>query len=144
MGVTAGATTGPERAGDNKRGYVVGFKGFAGFMGATGFAGFKKAAVVAGAALTLAVVGGQGPAQAQDRAQARTVAGKPTVTAPATAAVTAPVIVGGSFAAPVVDSIVERVCATPLPIRLPLCGEQGGGASKPVNGWQIETPKPKQ
>ncbi|MFD9113005.1 hypothetical protein [Streptomyces bottropensis] len=114
----------------------MGFKGFAGFVGASGFAGCKKAAVVAGAALALAVVGGQGPAQAQDRAQAQMVAGKP--------AVTAPVIVGGSFVAPVVDPIVERVCATPLPIRLPLCGEQGGGASKPVNGWQIETPKPKR
>ncbi|WP_371578971.1 hypothetical protein [Streptomyces sp. NBC_01314] len=99
-----------------------------GFNGFAGFAGFKKAAAVAGAALALAVVGGQGPAQAQAQAQvqAQVRAGEAGVTAPAV----------------VVDSIVERVCATPLPIRLPLCGEQGGGTWKPVNGWQIEKPKP--
>ncbi|MDX2527909.1 hypothetical protein ACSCB1_42905 [Streptomyces europaeiscabiei] len=97
-----------------------------GFKGFTAFTGFKKAAVVAGAALAFAVVGGQGPAQAQAhiQAQAHVQAAQSGVTA-----------LG------VVDSIAERVCATPLPVRLPLCGEQGGDTSKPVNGWQIEKPK---
>ncbi|WP_327344832.1 hypothetical protein [Streptomyces europaeiscabiei] len=95
-----------------------------GFKGFTAFTGFKKAAVVAGAALAFAVVGGQGPAQAQTQAQAQVQAAQSGVTA-----------LG------VVDSIAERVCATPLPVRLPLCGEQGGDTSKPVNGWQIEKPK---
>lgn len=128
-------------AGDNKRGYVVGFKGFTGFAGFTGFNGCKKAAAVAGAALALAVMGGQGQAQAQvqtqAQVQAQVPAGKPALTAPA--------IIGSSVVDSVVDPIVERVCATPLPVRLPLCGEQGGGGTgKPVNGWQIEQPKPKQ
>ncbi|MDX3841824.1 hypothetical protein [Streptomyces europaeiscabiei] len=95
-----------------------------GFKGFTAFTGFKKAAVVAGAALAFAVVGGQGPAQAQAQAQAHVQAAQSGVTA-----------LG------VVDSIAERVCTTPLPVRLPLCGEQGGDTSKPVNGWQIEKPK---
>ncbi|WP_327724402.1 hypothetical protein [Streptomyces europaeiscabiei] len=91
-----------------------------GFKGFTAFTGFKKAAVVAGAALAFAVVGGQGPAQAQAQVQAAQ---------------------SGVTALGVVDSIAERVCATPLPVRLPLCGEQGGDTGKPVNGWQIEKPK---
>ncbi|MFJ1808744.1 MULTISPECIES: hypothetical protein [unclassified Streptomyces] len=91
-------------------------------MGAKGFAGFKKAAAVSGAALALALVGGQGPAQAQVQAQAE----ESGVTALVAA----------------VDSIAERVCATRLPVRLPLCGGQGGGTWKPVNGWQIEKPNP--
>ncbi|MFM9694710.1 hypothetical protein [Streptomyces europaeiscabiei] len=93
-----------------------------GFKGFTAFTGFKKAAVVAGAALAFAVVGGQGPAQAQTQAQVQAAQ-------------------SGVTALGVVDSIAERVCATPLPVRLPLCGEQGGDTSKPVNGWQIEKPK---
>lgn len=93
-------------------------------MGAKGFAGFKKAAAVAGAALALAVVVGQGPAQAQTQTQAQAEE----------SGVTALVVA--------VDSIAERVCATPLRVRLPLCGGQGGGTWKPVNGWQIEKPKP--
>ncbi|MDX3132243.1 hypothetical protein PV367_21145 [Streptomyces europaeiscabiei] len=101
-----------------------------GFKGFTAFTGFKKAAVVAGAALAFAVVGGQGPAQAQTQAQAQ---------AQAQAQVRA--AQSGVTALGVVDSIAERVCATPLPVRLPLCGEQGGDTSKPVNGWQIEKPK---
>ncbi|MET7649618.1 MULTISPECIES: hypothetical protein [unclassified Streptomyces] len=92
-------------------------------MGAKGFAGFKKAAAVAGAALALAMVGGQGPAQAQE-VQAQVQAEESGVTALVAA----------------VDSIAERVCATRLPVRLPLCGGQGGGTWKPVNGWQIEKP----
>ncbi|MDX3588288.1 hypothetical protein [Streptomyces europaeiscabiei] len=93
-----------------------------GFKGFTAFTGFKKAAVVAGAALAFAVVGGQGPAQAQAQAQVQAAQ-------------------SGVTALGVVDSIAERVCATPLPVRLPLCGEQGGDTGKPVNGWQIEKPK---
>ncbi|MDX3690576.1 hypothetical protein PV726_09635 [Streptomyces europaeiscabiei] len=99
-----------------------------GFKGFTAFTGFKKAAVVAGAALTFAVVGGQGPAQAQAQAQVQAQAHVQAAQS-------------GVTALGVVDSIAERVCATPLPVRLPLCGEQGGDTSKPVNGWQIEKPK---
>ncbi|KFG02362.1 hypothetical protein IQ62_02610 [Streptomyces scabiei] len=105
-----------------------------GFKGFTAFTGFKKAAVVAGAALAFAVVGGQGPAQAQTQTQTQTQA-----QAQAQAQVRA--AQSGVTALGVVDSIAERVCATPLPVRLPLCGEQGGDTSKPVNGWQIEKPK---
>ncbi len=103
-----------------------------GFKGFTAFTGFKKAAVVAGAALAFAVVGGQGPAQAQAQVQAQ---------AHIQAQAHVQAAQSGGTALGVVDSIAERVCATPLPVRLPLCGEQGGDTSKPVNGWQIEKPK---
>ncbi|MDX3522461.1 hypothetical protein [Streptomyces scabiei] len=104
----------------------TGFAEFTGFAGFAGVAGFRKAAVVAGAALALAVVGGQGSAQAQAPAQAQV-----RVQAQVQRA---------NVLGPVVDPIVERVCATPLPIRLPLCGGPGAGTHKPVNGWQIEKP----
>lgn len=135
----------PGTRGDNKRGYVVGFKGctgfaeftgfagFTGFGGLTGRTGFRKAAVVAGATLALAVVGGQGSAQAQaqDRVQVRAQAQVQAQVQTQVQAMT------------VVDPIVERVCRTPLPVRLPLCGEPGTGTGtdKPVNGWQVEKPK---
>jgi hypothetical protein len=115
----------------------VGFKGCTGFTefteftGFAGFAGFKKAAVVAGAALALAVVGGQGSAQAQASVQAQA---QPQVRVQTQ-------VQRVNLLGPVVDPIAERVCATPLPIRLPLCGEPGAGTDKPVNGWQIEKPK---
>ncbi|CBG71805.1 putative integral membrane protein [Streptomyces scabiei 87.22] len=115
----------------------MGFKGCTGFAeftgagGLAGFAGFKKAAVVAGAALALAVVGGQGSAQAQAPAQAQAQTQVRILTQ----------VQRANVFGPVVDPIVERVCATPLPIRLPLCGEPGAGTDKPVNGWQVEKPK---
>ncbi|MBP5906909.1 hypothetical protein F3K40_15830 [Streptomyces sp. LBUM 1478] len=119
----------------------MGFKGCTGFAeftgagGLAGFAGFKKAAVVAGAALALAVVGGHGSAQAQAQTQAPAQAQAQTQVRIQTQVQRANVF------GPVVDPIVERVCATPLPIRLPLCGEPGAGTDKPVNGWQVEKPK---
>ncbi|WEH16909.1 hypothetical protein [Streptomyces sp. VNUA24] len=122
----------------------MGFKGCIGsaeFTGFGGFAGFKKAAVVAGAALALAVAGGQGSAQAQAQTQTPAQAQAQTqvrVQAQAQAQVQ---VQRAKVFGPVVDPIVERVCGTPLPIRLPLCGEPGAGTDKPVNGWQIEKPK---
>ncbi|GAQ62868.1 hypothetical protein [Streptomyces scabiei] len=112
----------------------MGFKGctgFAEFTGFAGFAGFKKAAVVAGAALALAIVGGQGSAQAQAPAPAQA---QPQVRVQTQ-------VQRANVFGPVVDPIVGRVCATPLPVRLPLCGEPGAGTDKPVNGWQVEKPK---
>ncbi|MFF5357876.1 hypothetical protein ACFY4I_00485 [Streptomyces scabiei] len=112
----------------------MGFKGctgFAEFTGVGGLAGFKKAAVVAGAALALAVVGGQVSAQAQTRAPAQAQAQVRIQTQ----------VQRANVFGPAVDPIVERVCGTPLPIRLPLCGEPGAGTDKPVNGWQVDKPK---
>ncbi|MFE7764228.1 hypothetical protein [Streptomyces sp. NPDC057438] len=110
-------------------------------MGFKGFTGFKKAAVVAGAALALAVVDGQGAAQAQGQTEAQGRVQTQTQVQVQAKAQPQTQVQAKAVLGPVVDPIVERVCATPLPIRLPLCGEQGGGTHKLVNGWQIEKPK---